>query len=43
VKITLYFDEDAQDGDLIQALDLRAVDCIRAWSAGMRESSDEDI
>jgi hypothetical protein len=42
VKITLYFDEDAQDDDLIQALDLRGVDVIRSWSAGMRERSDEE-
>ena len=42
MKITLYFDEDAQDSDLIQALDLRGVDVIGAWGAGMRERIDED-
>jgi nitrogenase subunit NifH len=42
VKITLYFDEDAQDSDLIQALDLRGVSVIGAWSAGMRERKDEE-
>jgi len=42
VKITLYFDEDAQDSDLIRALDLRGVDVIGAWMAGMRERSDEE-
>ncbi len=42
MKIVLYFDEDAQDSDLIQALDLRGVGVIGAWAAGMRERSDED-
>jgi len=42
VKITLYFDEDAQDSDLIQALALRGVDVIGAWAAGMRERKDEE-
>ena len=42
MKITLYFDEDAQDSDLIQALALRGVDVIGAWAAGMRERKDEE-
>jgi hypothetical protein len=42
LKITLYFDEDAQDSDLMQALDLRGVDVIGAWAAGMRERGDEE-
>jgi hypothetical protein len=42
VKITLYFDEDAQDSDLIQALGLRGLDVIGAWAAGMRERKDEE-
>jgi hypothetical protein len=42
VKITLYFDEDAQDSDLIQGLHLRGVDVIGAWAAGMRERKDEE-
>jgi hypothetical protein len=42
LKITLYFDEDAQDSDLIQALGLRGVDAIGAWTAGMRERKDEE-
>ena len=41
MKITLYFDEDAQDSDLIRALELRGVGVIGAWAAGMRERSDE--
>ena len=41
MKISLYFDEDAQDSDLIQALDLRRVDVVGAWTAGMRERNDE--
>ena len=42
MKITMYFDEDAQDRDLIQALDLRGVDVIGAWASGMRERKDEE-
>ena len=42
MKITLYFDEDAQDSDLIQALNLRGVGVIGAWAAGMRERNDEE-
>ena len=42
MKITLYFDEDAQDSDLIQALNLRGVAVIGAWAAGMRERNDEE-
>jgi hypothetical protein len=42
VKITLYFDEDVQDSDLIRALELRGVGVIGAWAAGMRERSDEE-
>ena len=42
MRITLYFDEDAQDSDLIQALHLRGVGAVGAWEAGMRERKDED-
>ena len=42
MKITLYFDEDSQDSDLIRALDLRGVGVVGAWVAGMRERSDEE-
>ena len=42
MQITLYFDEDAQDSDLIHALGLRGVDVIGAWAAGMRERKDEE-
>ena len=42
MKITLYFDEDAQDSDLIQALGLRGVGVIGARVAGMRERKDEE-
>ena len=42
MKVTLYFDEDAQDSDLIRALDLRGINVIGAWAAGMRESQDEE-
>jgi Domain of unknown function (DUF5615) len=41
VKISLYLDEDAQDSDLIQALQLRGVSVVAAWTAGMRERNDE--
>ena len=42
MRITLYFDEDAQDSDLIRALDLRGASVIGAWAAGMRERKDEE-
>ena len=42
MKITLYFDEDAQDSDLIRALDLRGIGVVGAWMSGMRERSDEE-
>ena len=42
MKISLYLDEDAQDNDLIQALQLRGVDVIGAWAAGMRQRPDEE-
>jgi hypothetical protein len=42
LKIALYFDEDAQDTDLIRALDLRGINVIGAWAAGMRERKDEE-
>ena len=41
MKISLYLDEDAQDSDLIQALQLRGVSVVAAWTAGMRERNDE--
>ena len=42
MKIALYFDEDAQDSDLIQALKLRGIDVIGAWTAGMRARTDKE-
>ncbi len=42
MKIALYFDEDAQDNDLIQALRLRGVDVVGAWAAGMRQREDAE-
>ena len=42
MRVALYFDEDAQDSDLIQALGLRGADVVGAWAAGMRERKDEE-
>ena len=42
MKIALYFDEDAQNTGLIQALGLRGIDAIGAWAVGMREQKDEE-
>jgi len=42
MKVSLYLDEDAQDNDLIQALQLRGVDVVGAWNAGMRQRDDEE-
>ena len=37
MKISLYFDEDAQRLSLIQALRVRGVDVMAAWDVGMRQ------
>jgi hypothetical protein len=42
LKIALYFDKDAQNTGLIQALGLRGIDAIGAWAVGMREQKDEE-
>ena len=42
MKVSLYLDEDAQDNDLIQALKLRGVSVVNAWSVGMRQREDEE-
>ena len=41
MRISLYFDEDAQRLALIQALRVRGVDVLAAWDAGMRQQDDE--
>ena len=40
VSIILYFDEDAQDSDLLQALELGGVGVIGAWAE--RDRNDEE-
>jgi len=40
--VKLYFDEDAQDADLVNALTLRGVDVLTPAEAGMMQRSDED-
>ena len=42
MTIRLYFDEDASDSDLIQALRLRSVDVVGVGDAGMRERTDDE-
>ena len=42
MKVALYFDEDAQNTGLIQALGLRGIDAIGACAVGMREKNDEE-
>ena len=42
MTIRLYFDEDASDTELIEALRLRGVDVVGVEEAGMRERNDED-
>lgn len=42
MKIALYLDEDAQDNDLVHALQLRGVDVVRACDQGMDHRSDDD-
>jgi DNA-binding transcriptional MerR regulator len=42
VKIRLYLDEDALDGDLIEALRARGVDLETAYEAGMIEREDHE-
>ena len=42
MKIRLYFDEDAMDGDLLHALRIRGVDVTSALEQGMVRRSDAD-
>lgn len=42
MKIRLYLDEDAMDGDLVDALRLRGVDITTALSEGMIHRDDRD-
>ena len=42
MKIRLYLDEDAMDGDLIDALRARGVDLETAYEAGMVKHQDHD-
>ena len=42
MKIRLYFDEDAMDGDLVHALRIRGVDVTLALEQGMVRRSDAD-
>lgn len=40
--IRLYFDEDSQDGDVVQAVRFRGLDVLTAHEAGMDHHDDED-
>ncbi len=42
MKIALYFDEDLQESDLIQALRLREADVLSSAEAGMNGRTDEE-
>ena len=42
MKIRLYFDEDAMDGDLVHALRIRGIDVASALEQGMVRRSDRD-
>ena len=42
MKIRLYFDEDAMDGDLVHALRIRGVNVTSALEQGMVRRSDTD-
>lgn len=42
MQISLYFDEDAMDGDLVQALRLRGIDVLTAQDAGLINTPDEE-
>jgi hypothetical protein len=42
MNVRYYFDEDAQDNDLIYALRLHGVDAAGAWEAGLRRRDDEE-
>lgn len=42
MKIRLYFDEDAMDGDLVHALRIRGVNVTSALDQGMVRRSDTD-
>ncbi len=42
MKIALYFDEDSQDSDLVQALRLREVDIATSAEAGMNGREDRE-
>lgn len=41
-KILIYFDEDSQDSDLVQALRLREVDIVTSAEAGMNGREDRE-
>ena len=41
MKIKLYFDADAMDKDLVQALQLRGLDVDTAHEAGMSDATDD--
>ncbi len=42
MRVRLYFDEDAMDNDLAQALRVRGVDVVRAHDIGLIRTPDED-
>ena len=42
MKTRLYFDEDAMDADLVDALRARGVDVQTAYEAGMRQREDRE-
>jgi len=42
MKIRLYFDEDAMDGDLVHALRIRGIDVTSALEQGMVRRTDRD-
>lgn len=42
MKIRFYFDEDAMDADLVEALRARGVDLETAYEAGMLEREDRE-
>ena len=42
MTITIYLDEDAQDGDFVRALVFRNVDVLSSGDAGMNGSNDRE-
>lgn len=42
MTIRLYFDEDSQDSDVVQAVRFRGLDVLTANEVGMRQRTDED-